>query len=35
MYPMLPLEMNQFAADSLLLLFTVVSAVLSAVFYLR
>jgi hypothetical protein len=35
MYPIFPLEMNQFAADALLLVFTAVSAVLSAVFCLR
>ena len=35
MYPVLPLEMNQFAAEALLLLFTAVSAVLSAVFCMR
>ncbi len=35
MYPVIPMEMNQFAVDSLLYLFTAVSAVLSAVFCLR
>jgi hypothetical protein len=35
MYPVLPLETNQYAAQALLLLFTAVSAVLSAVFCLR
>ncbi len=35
MYPVLPLELNQYAAESLLLLFTAVSALLSAVFCLR
>ena len=35
MYPVLPLETNQFAAEALLMLITAVSAVLSAVFSLR
>ncbi len=35
MYPVLPLDMNQFAADTLLLLFIAASALLSAVFGLR
>jgi len=35
MYPVLPLEMNQYAAELLLLLFTAASALLSAVFCLR
>jgi hypothetical protein len=35
MYPILPVEMTQFAADALLLLFIAVSAVLSAVFCVR
>jgi hypothetical protein len=35
MYPVLPLELNQYAADALLLLFTAVSALLSAVFCMR
>ncbi len=35
MYPVLPLETNQFAADALLLLFTAASAVLSALFCMR
>jgi hypothetical protein len=35
MYPVVPLEMNQFAADALLFLFTAVSAALSVVFCLR
>jgi hypothetical protein len=35
MYPVLPLELNQYAAETLLLLFTAVSASLSAVFCLR
>ena len=35
MYPLIPIEMNQFAADSLLFLFTAVSALLSVVYALR
>jgi hypothetical protein len=35
MYPVIPLEMNHLAADSLLYLFTAVSAMLSVVFSLR
>ena len=35
MYPVLPLEPNQYAAEGLLLLFTVVSVVLSMVFCTR
>jgi hypothetical protein len=35
MYPVIPLEMNQFAADSLLFLFTAVSTLLSVVYGLR
>ena len=35
MYPVLPLELNQYAADALLLMFTAVSALLSAVLCLR
>ena len=35
MYPVIPMEMNQFAADSLLYLFAAVSAMLSAVYCLR
>jgi len=35
MYPVIPLEMNQFAADLLLYLFTAVSAMLSVVFSMR
>ena len=32
MYPVIPMEMNQFAAESLLYLFTAVSAMLSVVY---
>jgi hypothetical protein len=35
MFPVLPLETNQYAAEALLILFTAVSAVLSAVFCVR
>jgi len=35
MYPVIPMEMNHFAADSLLYLFTAVSAVLSVIYSLR
>jgi hypothetical protein len=35
MYPVIPLEMNYFAADSLLYLFIAVSALLSVVCSLR
>ena len=35
MYPVIPLEMNHFAADSLLYLFTAVSAMLSVVYCLE
>ncbi len=35
MYPVIPMEMNQFAAESLLYLFTAVSALLSVVYGLR
>jgi hypothetical protein len=35
MYPVLPLEMNQFAAQSLLLLFTAASAFVGTVFCMR
>jgi hypothetical protein len=35
MYPEIPMEMNHFAADSLLYLFAAVSAMLSVVFSLR
>ena len=35
MYPVIPMELNQFAAESLLYLFTAVSAVLSVIFSLR
>ena len=35
MYPVFPLEMNHFAADSLFYLFTAVSTMLSMVFSLR
>ncbi len=35
MYPVVPIEMNQFAADSLLYLFTAVSALLSVVYCSR
>ena len=35
MYPAIPLDMNQLAADSLLYLFTAVSALLSVVYSLR
>jgi hypothetical protein len=35
MYPVIPLEMNQFTADSLLFLFTAVSTLLSVVYGLR
>jgi len=35
MYPVIPLEMNQFAADSLLYLFTAISTMLSVVYSMR
>jgi hypothetical protein len=35
MYPVIPMEMNHFAAESLLYLFTAVSAVLSVICSLR
>jgi hypothetical protein len=35
MYPVLPLEMNQFAVEALMLLFAAASALLSALFCLR
>jgi hypothetical protein len=35
MYPVIPLEMNHFAADALLYLFTAVGAVLSVILNLR
>jgi hypothetical protein len=35
MYPVLPLDSNQYAAEVLLLLITAVSAVLSALFCVR
>ncbi len=35
MYPVVPMEMNQFAADSLLYLFAAVTALLSVVYCLR
>jgi hypothetical protein len=35
MYPVIPMEMNHFAADSLLYFFTAASAVLSVVLNLR
>ena len=35
MYPVLPLELNQYAAEALLLLFIAASAVLSAMFCTR
>ena len=35
MYPVLPLEMNQFAAEALLLLFTAVSVLVRTVFCMR
>jgi len=35
MYPVIPMEMNHFAADSLLYLFAAVSALLSVVYNLR
>jgi hypothetical protein len=35
MYPVLPLETNQYAAEALLLLFIAVSAVLSMLFCTR
>ena len=35
MYPVIPMEMNHFAADSLLYLFAAVSALLSVVCSLR
>jgi hypothetical protein len=35
MYPVIPMEMNHFAAESLLYLFTAVSVLLSVVYSLR
>ncbi len=35
MYPVIPMDMNQFAADALLYLFAAVSALLSVVYSLR
>lgn len=35
MYPVIPMEMNQFAADSLLYLFAAASALLSVVYGLK
>jgi hypothetical protein len=35
MYPVIPIEMNHFAADALLYLFTAVSAILSVIYGLR
>lgn len=35
MYPVIPMEMNPFAADSLLYFFTAVSALLSVVYCVR
>ena len=35
MYPVIPLDANQFAAEAVLYLFTAVSAVLGVIFSLR